>query len=196
MIDAGFTDQPYGKFQLFGRPLMAPLISGKDGGHALNLHRFYHDGVILMGHARDYVDGKLIIAPDLNENLVKADMGQKFLLKTIDDYIQRAGLNASPEEFPVAADAYQAQEIITLDLQAEGISTIIWCCGYSYDSSIFQFPVLNQYGFPDAPQGASPVYPGLYFVGIPFIPSLKSGFIFGVPQAATNVVERICGKVV
>ncbi len=193
MIESGFTDRTYEQFQSLGK-WVAGLISGKDGGHALNLHKFYRDGVILLGHARDYVDGMLILAADLKENLVKADMGQKFLLKTIDDYIQRAGLNTLPEEFPVATDAYQAQEITNLDLQAEGISTVIWSCGYTYDSSIFQFPVLNQSGFLDAPLGASPVHPGLYFVGMPFIPSLKSAFIFGIPQSATNVVERICRK--
>ena len=156
--------------------------------------QFYRDGVILLGHALDYVDGKLILAPDLKENLGKADTGQKMILKNIDDYIQRAGLDAPVEDLPVMTDGYQAPEITTLDLQAEEINTIIWACGYTYGSSIFRMPVLNRFGLPDAPLGDSTVYPGLYFVGFPFLPTLKSGFVAGVAQCAAYVVDRIGGK--
>jgi putative flavoprotein involved in K+ transport len=194
IVESGFADQTWEQMQFLGRPFVAPMFSGKDGGHALNLHKFYRDGVILLGHARDYTDGKLILAPDLKENLGKADTGQKFMLKNIDGYIQRAGVDAPPEDLPALMDGYQAPEITTLDLQAEGIHTIIWACGYSYDSSMFQFPVLHQSGLPDAPLGASNTYPGLYFVGFPFLPTLKSGFVVGVAQCAAYVVDRISGK--
>ena len=191
LIESGFIDQTFEQMQFMGRDFVAPMISGKNGGHALNLHTFHRDGVILLGHARDYVDGKLVITPDLKENLGKADMGQKMLLKNIDDYIQRAGVDALLEDIPTMTDGYRAPEITSLDLRAEGINAIIWACGYNYDASFFQFPVLNQFGLPDAPRGVSNIHPGLYFVGIPFLPTLKSGFLAGVAQCATDVVGRI-----
>ena len=195
LITSGFTDRTFEQMQQFvGRSFVSPMISGKDGGHALNLHKFYREGVILLGHAQDYVDGKLIFAPDLKENLGKADAGQKFILKVFDDYIQRAGVDAPPEDLPVMMDAYQAPEITMLDLQAEGISVIIWACGYEYNSSIFRMPVLNQFGLPDAPLGDSITYPGLYFVGIPFLPTLKTGHVGGVAQSAAYVTEKIKAK--
>lgn len=193
IIDSGFADGTFEQMQMMGHSFVAPLFSGKDGGHALNLHKFYREGVILVGHVRDYVDGKLIIAPDLRENLTKADMGQKFILNRIDDYIERSGLDAPKEERPSAMDGYQSPETTSLDLQAEGISTIIWACGYNYDSSIFQFPVLDKFGLPDAPGGVSNSHPGLYFVGFPFLPNLKSGFITGVKQSAAFVSGKISG---
>lgn len=194
LVDSGFADQTFEQIQFMGRSFVAPMFSGKDGGHALNLHKFHREGAILLGHARDYADGKLVLAPDLKENLTKADMGQKFILKNFDDYIQRAGIDAPVEDLPVMKEGYQAPEVTRLDLQAEGVRTIIWACGYSYDSSIFKFPVLNPSGLPDAPLGASSTFPGLYFVGFPFIPTLKSGFVAGVAQCAADVVERIGGK--
>jgi putative flavoprotein involved in K+ transport len=118
-------------------------------------------------------------------------MGQKLIVKRLDDYIQRAGVDAPPEDLPVWMDGYQTPEITSLDLEAEGINSIIWACGYSYDSSIFQFPVLNQFGLPDAPSGVSSTYPGLYFVGFPFLPTLKSGFVAGVAQCAADTADRI-----
>ena len=191
IYESGFANRSFEQMQVQGRAFVAPMFSGKNGGHALNLHKFYRDGVILLGHALDYIDGKLILAPDLKENLGKADMGQKMILKYFDDYIQRAGVDAPPEDLSVIADGYQAPEITSLDLQAEGINTIIWAIGYIYDASLFQFPVLNQFGLPDAPLGASSSYPGIYFVGFPFIPTLYSGFIGGVAKCAADVVERI-----
>jgi putative flavoprotein involved in K+ transport len=191
LIDSGFTDQTFEQMQFQGRDFVAPMLSGKNGGHGLNLHKMCRDGVILLGHATDYVDGKLILAPDLKENLGKADMGQKMILKNIDAYIQRAGLDAPLEDLPVMMDGYQAPGITALDLQAEGINTIIWACGYSFDASIFQFPVLNPFGLADAPAGISVTYPGVYFAGFPFLPTLKTGFIAGLAQSATHIVESI-----
>jgi putative flavoprotein involved in K+ transport len=191
LCETGFMDRTFEQLRFMGKGFVAPMFSGKDGGHALNLHKFYREGVILLGHAWDYVDARLILAPDLKENLAKADMGQKTMLKNIDEYIQRTGADAPPEEAPNPQDGYQAPEITSLDLRAEGINTIIWACGYTYDSSIFQFQVQNQTGFPDAPLGVSSAYPGLYFVGIPFLPSLKSGLVFGVAKYAAFVAEKI-----
>jgi putative flavoprotein involved in K+ transport len=108
------------------------------------------------------------VSPDLKENLGMADMGQKMLLKNIDDYIQRAGVDAPIEDLPAMTDGYRAPEITTLDLRAEGINTIIWACGYNYDASFFQFPVLNQFGLPDAPRGVSNIHPGVYLSVFPF----------------------------
>jgi putative flavoprotein involved in K+ transport len=194
IYDSGFANQTFEQLRFAGRDFVAPMVSGKDGGHALNLHMFYREGVILLGHARDCVDGKLILAPDLKENLGKADQAQKMILRKFDDYIQRAGVNAPPEDLPAMMDGYKAPEITTLDLQAEGISTIIWACGYSYDASMFKFPVLNQFGLPDAPSGASSTYPGLYFVGFPFLPTLDSGFFTGIAKNTALVVDGVKGK--
>jgi putative flavoprotein involved in K+ transport len=169
------------------------MICGKNGGHALNLHKFYHDGVILLGHALDIVDGKLILASDLKQNLGIADGAQKMILKRIDEYIQGTGLDAPLEDPPAMMDGYQAPEITSLDLNAEGINTVIWASGYHYDSSIFKFPFLDQFGIPDAPFGVS-TYPGLYFVGLPFLPWLSTGFLAGVTKTTGVVVERVVGK--
>ncbi len=191
IINSGFADRSYEQMNIGGHSFVAPMFSGKDGGHALNLHKFYRDGVILLGHARDYVDGKLIFAPDLKENLGKADTAQKMILKAFDDYIQRAGLDAPLEDLPVMTDGYQAPEIRVLDMQAEGINTIIWACGYEYGSSIFRMPVLNDFGLPDAPHGDSLTYPGLYFVGFPWLPTLSAGFFVGVAKCASYIADKI-----
>ena len=194
LYDSGFIGQTFEQLSFQGREFVAPMISGKDGGHALNLHKFYREGAILLGRTLDVVDGKLVLAPDLKENLGKADMGQKMIVKNFDAYIQRAGLDAPLEDLPVWKDGYQAPEITSLDLQAEGINTVIWACGYTYDPSIFKFSFLDKNGIPDAPLGVSSTYPGLFFAGIPFLPSLGSGFFLHVAKNTSLIVERVIGS--
>lgn len=194
IYESGFADQTFEQLRFGNRDFVAPMVSGKAGGHALNLHTFCRDGVILLGHARDCVDGKLILAADLRENLGKADGAQKMILGKFDEYIQRAGVDAPLEGPPTMMDGYNTPEITTLDLRAEGISTIIWACGYSFDTSMFKFPVLNQFGLPDAPSGASSAYPGLYFAGFPFLPTLNSGFFSGIAKYTALVVDGVKRK--
>jgi putative flavoprotein involved in K+ transport len=194
VLNSGFADRTLEQMNLMGKSFVAPMLSGKDGGHDINLHKFFRDGITLVGHVLNYEDGKLILAPDLKANLTKADMAQKFILKMFDDYIQRAGLDAPAEQLPEMNDAYRSQDVTELDLQAEGIHTIIWACGYRYDASIFQFPVLDRFGMPDAPTGISAAHPGLYFAGFPFLPTLKSGILAGVQPSVSVVANAIHGK--
>jgi putative flavoprotein involved in K+ transport len=77
-----------------------PRVSGKDGGRTLNLHQFVRDGVILLGRIQDAYRGKLTLAPDLKENLAKSDKFKTDLLKRIDDYIEKTGLDG--DGFPIA----------------------------------------------------------------------------------------------
>ena len=44
-----------------------PHLSGKGGGHTLNLHQFARDGVVLLGRLQGIADGKVALAPDVRE---------------------------------------------------------------------------------------------------------------------------------
>lgn len=174
------------------RSFIAPSITGKNGGHVLNLHQFYRDGVVLLGHARDFVDGKMVFAPDLKENLDKAVQGGAFMLRNIDEYIAKSGLPVPAETLPVERDAYQAPEITQLDLQAEGIQSIIWACGFYFDASPVELPLVDSFGFPLSKRGVTP-YPGLYTLGFNWQSKFKSGFLFGVGEDAAELAERLAG---
>jgi putative flavoprotein involved in K+ transport len=83
-----------------------PQISGKNGGHSLNLHQFARDGVVLLGHVRDVREGKLILAPDLHETLEKVDQFEIGALQKINDYIDRAALETPMQSIPELYDGY------------------------------------------------------------------------------------------
>lgn len=169
-----------------------PQVSGTQGGHNLNLHQFYRDGVTLLGRLRDIQDHSLILAPDLHENLHKADQLELNILRMADDYIARNNIDAPLEQIPVLTDAFQAPEIDHLDLKAAGITSIIWALGYHYDFSLVKLPVFDDFGYPISKDGETS-FPGLYFAGLPWIPFPKTGLLLGVAEQAALVAKMITG---
>src|SRR5262249_61123780 len=64
---------------------------------------------------------------------------------------------------------------------------------YAFDFSLVRLPILDGDGFPIQTGGIT-AYPGLYFVGLPWLPTAKSGLLFGVGEnahiIARDIVER------
>lgn len=173
------------------RTLGSLQSSGKDGGHEISLHRFCRDGIILLGHLHGYDDGKLLFAPDLKDNLSKGDAFTTNILKLIDEFIQNNGLDLPRAPVMVLDDGYRFPEITSLDLEASGICAIIWATGYSYDYSMVQVPLLDDYGYPATNRGVT-AYPGLYMLGMPWMNVFKSGFLMGIAESSQYLAETIC----
>jgi len=170
-----------------------PQISGKNGGQSLNLHQFARDGVILLGHVRGAQEGQLIFALDLKETLVVVDQFEIDALKKIDDYISRAGLAAPTENIPRLLDGYNQEELTELNLQRAGISTVVWATGYAFDFSLVKLAVVDADGYPIQKRGVTR-YPGLYFLGLPWLHSRRSGILFGVGDDAAYVAAHIAAR--
>ena len=160
-----------------------PQVSGRDGGRNLNLHQFVHDGVVLLGRIQDGRDGRIWLAPDLKENLARADQFEAELVKMIDGFIARTGLDAPAESLPVLRDGYGAEETGELDLLSAGITTIIWAMGYAFDFNMVKMPIFDGDGYPIQKRGVT-TYPGLFFVGLPWLDKMKSGHLVGVGEDA------------
>jgi putative flavoprotein involved in K+ transport len=167
-----------------------PHLSGRDGGHSLNLHQFARDGVVLLGRVQGGQDGALRLAPDLKENLAKADEFEAQILKLVDRYVEQSGLDAPQETLPQLRDGYAAEEITQLNLKSAGITSIIWAMGYAFDFSLVKLPAFDGDGFPAQQRGVTD-YPGLYFVGLPWLYGQKSGLLIGVGEQVKHVVSHI-----
>jgi putative flavoprotein involved in K+ transport len=170
-----------------------PQISDKNGGESLNLHQFARDGVVLLGHVRDARDGQLIIAPDLRETLAVVDQFEIDALKRVDDYIARVGLSAPAETIPKLDDGYEQELITELNLRASGVSTVIWATGYAFDFSLVRLPIVDADGYPIQKRGVMN-YDGLYFLGMPWLHSRRSGILFGVGDDAAYLAAHIAAR--
>ena len=189
LLDRVVDDLPSPRAKFAGNP----HVSGRDGGQNLNLHQFARDGVVLLGHLQGADGATIRLAPDRNESLAKADAFEAQLVQTIDIHIEREGIDAPRETLPALRDGFDAPEVPELDLVAAGVTTVIWAMGYSFDFSWVHLPVLDGDGFPVQRSGVTE-YPGLYFVGLPWMPKWKSGLLAGVGEAAGLIAEHIAAR--
>jgi len=176
-----------------GRFAGNPQLSGKGGGHTLNLHQFARDGVTLLGHITNAADHVIALAPDLQENLARSDDFEANFCKMIDKHIAQQELDAPREDLPQLRDGYNTPEILELDLKAAGVTTIIWAMGYSSDFSLVKLPTFDADGFPIQQRGVTN-YAGLYFVGMPWLYKMKSGLLIGVGEDAAHIAAHIAAK--
>jgi putative flavoprotein involved in K+ transport len=164
--------------------------TGKDGGHTINLHQFARDGVVLLGHIQSAQGDRILLASDLKENLSAADKFEAEMVKDIDKYIKSNGLDAPVEILPELTDGYEAEEIHELDLKSVGITSIVWATGYKFDFDMVKLPTFDEDGYPVQKRGVTD-FPGLYFIGLPFLHTMKSGLLVGVGDDAAHVVSAI-----
>jgi putative flavoprotein involved in K+ transport len=171
-----------------------PFVTGKDGGHSLNLHQFAKDGVILLGHMNSAQGDTINMVPDLKDNLAKVDKFVADLKQNIDKLIIEQNIDAedAPPQFEMK-DGYEAENIAELNLKAEGIKTIIWATGYQFDFSWVEFPLLDQDSYPIQDRGISK-YSGLYFLGLHYMYTRKSGLLWGVGEDAAHIAKHIAAR--
>lgn len=171
-----------------------PFLSGRDGGHSLNLHQFARDGVTLLGRLKDARGDKVFLSPDLIENLSKIDEFVKDVKQNIDAYIDANNIDADEaSEQDELKDGFESEIIGTLDLHDSDIKTIVWAVGYEYDFSWVSLPVLDDYGYPSQQRGVSAI-PGLYFLGLHWLYKRRSGLPWGVGDDAAHIADDIVGR--
>jgi putative flavoprotein involved in K+ transport len=168
-------------------------VSGAYGGHTMDFRRLAALGVTLLGRAGDHTGGKLTIAPDLAANIAAGDRNYLSVLEEADAYARAHDLDL-PEEPEAHAlgplPASVSQPVLSLDLAAEGITTVIWATGFRPDFGWIDLDIFRADGKPRHVDGVTEV-PGLYFVGLPWLSCRGSAFIWGAWRDA----ERLAGLI-
>jgi putative flavoprotein involved in K+ transport len=167
-----------------------PHVSGTKGGHSLNLHQFARDGVRLLGRIESIAGGVVEFVPNVHENLTRADQFEKNATSLIDEFIASKGLDVPAEELPRLQDGFAQPIVDRIDLKQAGIGSVIWATGYRFDYGFLKMQVLDDDGFPIQQRGIAEI-PGLYFVGMPWMPTERSGFLMGVGDCARHIVSQI-----
>lgn len=173
-----------------------PQLSGAQGGHDINLRQFAREGIILLGHVQAVKGKQIILAPDLEENLTRADAFEIQTTQGIDEYIKKTGMKVAADctnrEVP-PSETLTAKPILALDLQSACISSIIWATGYELDFGWVQIPVFDQAGYPVHRRGVT-AFPGLYFLGLHWLYKTKSALLYGVGDDAAFIASVIADR--
>ena len=159
------------------------------GGRDLNVHTLAAEGVVLLGRLAGISGRKLILASDLAENLAWGDAQAESRLRVIDEHIRARGLDAPAADAPAysrpAAELAQGAPE-ELDLEEAGVGTVLWATGYRPDLGWVCLPVLDASGYPVQRRGVTRV-PGLYFLGLDWLHSAKSGLFAGIGEDAAHL---------
>jgi putative flavoprotein involved in K+ transport len=191
LLNTGFFDQTVDKLPSPKARFTAnPQVSGKNGGHSVNLHQFVRDGVTLFGHIAGVQDGKVMFKPDLKENLAKTDKAEKDIIAMIDKYIEANGINVPREILPDLQDGYSVEMKTELDLKSANVKAVIWAMGYTADYSLVKLPITDEDGFPIQQCGITQ-YPGLYFVGMNWLSKRKSPILLGVNEDVEHIIAEM-----
>ena len=81
-------------------------------------------------------------------------------------------------------------DLQSLDLEAEGIRSLVWATGYARDYPWLKLPVLDGSG-EIAHRGGVTAAPGLYALGLRFLCRRNSNFIDGVGRDAEAIATGI-----
>jgi putative flavoprotein involved in K+ transport len=190
MLDSRATKLPSPAARFVGNP----QLTGRDGGRMLDLHHLAAAGVVLLGRTLNARGTVMYFADDLQANLAHADKFAAEFAEALDKYIAENGIDAPLETEPKVRAGYAAPIITELDLDAEGIIVVVWATGYRFDFSWVEFPIFDEFGYPHQQQGVTAI-PGLYFVGLPWLHTLKSSLMVGVGEDAAHIVANIVGRV-
>ncbi|WP_308737859.1 hypothetical protein [Rhizobium sp. TH2] len=162
--------------------------------HTISLQSLSAEGVVLLGRFRGVEDGSLIFGDEVPEHLRFADEVSANTKRLVDEYIERAGLDAPPAEDDPAETVEPRlpdPPIRALDWQASDLGTVIWCTGFTGDFSWVHVPgALGADGQPIHEDGVATV-PGLYFYGLEFASTRNSGIVPGIAKEAALLVERL-----
>ncbi len=117
------------------------------------------------------------------------------VLDEADAYIARNGLDfPEPEARVILPDPPCMKDpVLSLDLAAAGVSTVIWATGYQLDFGWLQVPAFDDQGNPRHQRGVAEV-PGLYFLGLAWLSRRASPFIWGVWHDAAYLADHIAGR--
>lgn len=164
-------------------------VTGRDGGHDIDLRAFARDGMRLYGRLTGVDGTRLKFADDLKINLDHADAVAEGIKDAIDAYIVAHDIDAPAEAryVPVWEPGEQPD---SFDLEREGVTSVIWSTGFRRDHRWIEIPVFDGRGYPMHWRGATSC-PGLYFLGLPWQHTWGSGRFEGVGRDAEFLAGHI-----
>jgi putative flavoprotein involved in K+ transport len=154
--------------------------------------------LVRWGRDREAIHAVLLTGSRANPSAAVDAFSDHDVVLAVEDiyYVQQAGLDVPQDSVSTASeprDGYEVEQIAELDLESVGIKSIIWATGYRLDFGWVRVPVFDQDGYPIQRRGITG-YPGLYFLGLPWLHTLKSGLIYGVGEDAAHIAADMAAK--
>jgi putative flavoprotein involved in K+ transport len=169
-------------------------LVGRPDHSTLDLPLLEKRGVRLAGRLIGVQDKEIQFEDHLVAYTAAADAKLAALLRRIDDFVVKADLEDQVEEVPPFVPfLWPAPWPTELELESEGIRTVLWATGFRRTYPWLKIPVLDEQGEILHRGGITPA-PGLYVLGLQFLRRRKSAFIDGVGGDALELTKHICER--
>ena len=168
------------------------VVTGVSGGYDVDVRSMAAEGIRVLGR----VIGRFGRYADGRQGRKRRPRRSRCVVRRVPGGRQgvckrEPGVDpAEQEDVAPASLPLMVPEISSLDLRRERVSAIIWATGYEYDYSWLRLPVFDRRGRPLHQRGVSPV-PGLYFLGLHWMHTFRSGLFSGVGADAEYLAEQI-----
>lgn len=175
--------------------LKPPHVSGTgDGQTTLSLQSIAKRGAIILGRLDKVDEVNAFFESNAADHIKFADAFSAKTKMMIDEYIAKNKLVVPDPHYDEAdrpdVEASCASTIAHLDLKKENINSIVWATGFNYDLSYIKLPVFDENRKLSQEDGIAD-YPGLYFLGYPWLRSRKSPILFGIIEDAEYIVNKL-----
>lgn len=167
-------------------------VTGRDGGHDIDLRVFALEGMRLHGRLIGGEGAKLSFADDVGARLDHADAVAEGIKDLIDAYIDSRRIDA-PHEERYVAPWYPPDGPSKLDLHDDDVATVVWATGFMPDYHWLCAPVLDRAGRPRHRRGVTEV-DGLYFLGLPWQHTWGSARFAGIAADAEYLAGHIARR--
>ena len=169
-----------------------PQVSGLgERGHTVSLQDLASRGVTLVGRMVG-VDDRVITFDDSVADCIRVgDAGSEQIKQLVDGYLARRGIAPPPLE-PDPADTPCPDPGALAgpaSVELSGIGAVVWTTGFGGDFSWVHLPVTGEHGAVHT-DGIAAV-PGLFFVGLPWLRTRRSGIIAGVDGDAAFIADAV-----
>lgn len=173
------------------RHVPSPQLVGTTDRSTLDLNALTSRGVRLVGRLSAINGGKAWFSGSLRNVCSLADLKLTRLLDEVDEWATANGHDPEVEPPHRFRETVVDDPLLTLDLNAGEIETVVWATGYRSDYSWLDIPVLDRKGEIKHDGGVVVDSPGLYRIGLNFLRRRKSSFIHGAEDDAVDITDHL-----
>jgi putative flavoprotein involved in K+ transport len=166
-------------------------VTGRGGGHEINLRDFARQGMKLYGQLTSADGSKVTFNDDLVVNLDNADAVAERINRSIDKYIEANDIDALPDT--TVSNRWEPPTLTGIDLMEEEIRSIVWATGFGFDFGWIKAPVFDERGYPRYHRGVTQL-PGLYFLGLNWLWTWGSGRIYSAGDDAHYIRSHLLAQ--
>ena len=164
-------------------------VTGVNGGHDIDLRNLAGAGAHVVGSVIGVSGTRIVLAGNANQILDEADAAYRSFIEAARAFASSIEESLGDDD-AVLPSGTPVPEVDEIDIHLERIGSVIWATGYHYDYDWLHVDVIDADSRPVQRKGVTSV-PGLFFLGLHWMHTFKSGLLSGVGTDAQFIADKL-----